>query len=194
MKKILLLLLLPLVAACDRDNDTEPTIVYKEVNASFSYGSTALELDINNDGTKDVQFGNTLVGDSRGSHTYFYISTTGEHELLLNFSEEDVMGSRWVSGVEKDAPVTDNSAAMHYWTRMNGYILDLLLEKDEVTKVYEGPLVNKPDIYVGVRLRSGGKINYGWIHLKYTLGQDKVQVLAYAYNPVTGKEIKAGKH
>lgn len=161
------------------------TIIYTDVNpdvtmiGSDSTANQYYSLDLNNDDTTDfyirVSFLRFYSIRARGVEINSFdvngvICDSSRFPLAMNLGDKINSNSNWAANIAN---------ALRSLTGNN----------------WEGNWTTTTDHYLGLKIRSGNNIYYGWVRLRVLVvqGKSSVKVKDYAYNSIPNKRILAGQ-
>lgn len=152
-------------------------------DAVLSNNGQTYELDLNNDGRTDFIFYMYASRSASGSYRYGYLYGTGMnpgmirtytwYPLALSQGALIAPGGSWSSS----AAIFSYSVYSSYGSR----------------SVYRyGWWLGEQEKFMGLRIRQGGRLHYGWVRVSVTDNGSDIIIHDYAMETIPGRPIVAG--
>lgn len=205
MKKVLFYLFpaLLLFGCKDGANDTltpdrqNAAVSYKVLNTSvdFLQYNHPLELDLNQDSQIDYVLTSVLLEENDKPYLYLFINRKSPHlnRFIVKSNPELTNGGFWAAPLEKGTKIGASVNTGNQWSPDLSRGCFINSSNNGTTSVFDGEWIGKKDKYLGLKFLVNGAYHYGWLRLSHTPGEERIEVLDYAYNKEAGKEIMAGE-
>lgn len=179
-----------LLSACSEEPEVPSSpvseIVHKKLTHPefFTYGTPKV-LDLDGDAVIDFQFGVYLFANQLGDHYQYVVSPLKANRALL--MEEEAVP------LEGNFEIGENSDHNDLVWDISAGTMITKLQRQTGAPSWSGAWSTIPDGIVGIRFFIGKKLHFGWIKIGNDLYSNRMSVLEYAYQSVSGKSIKSGQ-
>ena len=164
---------------------THPVMVYNDLSsAEVKYGQYKY-LDIDNDGSFDLLFNVTLLGDPllQRDRLQFY-ANSGKERNLLNNSQDQSPVLNLMDPISKIHPG-------YTWYEISA----ILLAEKIITfngNSWEGLWKNVSHKFLPVQVQKNGKLYHGWVELSFDTTKETLILHKSEISTEEDKEVKAG--
>ena len=164
---------------------THPVMVYNDLSsAEVKYGQYKY-LDIDNDGSFDLLFNVTLLGDPilQRDRLQFY-ANSGKERNLLNDAQDQSPVLNSMDPISKTHPG-------YTWYEISA----ILLAEKIITfngNSWEGLWKNVSHKFLPIQIQKNGKLYHGWVELSFDTTKETLILHKSGISTEEDKEVKAG--
>jgi hypothetical protein len=182
------------LASCSKENPqkppvvTDPTMKYTDLHNMPVKYQTITVLDLDGNGSIDIYFGTTLIGDPILKQDRLAFDVTSVPDVNLQVVDNSDVGKR----MNKGEAIGKNPADGYMWYEITHIVLLEKVTPETGAPYWQGEFRDASHHYLPVEIIKNGQAFHGWVELSMDTIGERLILHKAAISIEADKEVKAG--